>query len=220
MPSLISCLVFLKNHVHATQSVCSCHHLCWAPAHLPLHFWATSSVQLFSICFRFSVNLQRWERKVLRLFGHSCSKPLGTCQLSQYNRYKAVSRRDEKGRGGWLGGLGSLDKTVKDTWTLGPLWRCWDAADTESDKLYCSSKATPLCLYSTLSPTMVPTMVIGEPHICLPYLPPFLPVQGGLKPKIQMWVGLLVHYPLSPNTESHFLQKLVVLAWKRSSKDP
>ena len=143
----------------ATQSVCFCHHLCWAPAHLPLHYWATSSDHLFSMRFRFSVNLQRWERKVLRLFGHSCSKPLGTSQLSQYNRYKAVSRRDEKGRGGWLGGLGSLDKTVKDTWTLGPLWRCWDAADTESDKLYCSSKATPLCLYSTLSPTMVPTMV-------------------------------------------------------------
>ena len=145
----------------ATQSVCSCHHLCWAPAHLPLHYWATSSDQLFSMRFRFSVNLQRWDRKVLRLFGHSCSRPLDTDQRSNTTDIKQCQgeMRKEDWRSGWFGGLGSLDKTVKDTWTLGPLWRCWDAADTESDKLYCSSKATPLCLYSTLSPTMVPTMV-------------------------------------------------------------
>lgn len=145
----------------ATQSVCFCHHLCWAPAHLPLHYWATSSDQPFSTCFRFSVNLQLWDRKVLRLFGHGCSRPLDTDQRSNTTDIKQCQgeMRKEDWRGGWLGGLGSLDKTVKDTWTLGPLWRCWDAADTESDKLYCSSKATPLCLYSTLSPTMVPTMV-------------------------------------------------------------
>ena len=113
----------------ATQSVCFCHHLCWAPAHLPLHYWATSSDHLFSMRFRFSVNLQRWERKVLRLFGHSCSKPLGTSQLSQYNRYKAVSRRDEKGRlkrwvVGWVGEFGQDRERHLDTWSLVEMLRC------------------------------------------------------------------------------------------------
>ena len=169
----------------ATQSVCFCHHLCWAPAHLPLHYWATSSDHLFSMRFRFSVNLQRWERKVLRLFGHSCSKPLGTSQLSQYNRYKAVSRRDEKTEevGGWVG-WGVWTRPWK---TLGHLVPCGDAEmpQIRSPTNFTAAARQLLCVFTALYhlPWYPPWWTSQLPDKNSTYLLPFLPVQGDLNLK-------------------------------------
>ena len=151
MPSLISCLVFLKNHVHATQSVCSCHHLCWAPvpAHLPLHYWATSSDQLFSMRFRFSVNLQIWDRKVLRLFGHGCSRPLDTDQRSNTTDIKQCQgemRKEEVG--GWVG-WGVWTRPWK---TLGHLVPCGDAEmpQIRSPTNFTAAARQLLCVFTAL----------------------------------------------------------------------
>ena len=160
MPSLISCLVFLKNHVQRNRFV-----FVIIFVELLLIYHSTTGPQApitYFQCVLDSVSTCRDERgKFWGCLDIAVQSPWALVNFPNTTDIKQCQgeMRKEDWRGGWLGGLGSLDKTVKDTWTLGPLWRCWDAADTESDKLYCSSKATPLCLYSTLSPTMVPTMV-------------------------------------------------------------
>ena len=113
-------------------------------------------------------------------------KALGHWSTFQYNRYKAVSRRDEKGRlkrwvVGWVGEFGQDRERHLDTWSLVEMLRCRRYGVRQTLLQQQGNSSVSLQHSITYHGTHH-----GEPHICLPcspYLPPFLPVQGGLNLK-------------------------------------
>ena len=123
MPSLISCLVFLKNHVQRNRFV-----FVIIFVELLLIYHSTTGPQApitYFQCVLDSVSTCRDERgKFWGCLDIAVQSPWALVNFPNTTDIKQCQgeMRKEDWRGGWLGGLGSLDKTVKDTWTLGPLW--------------------------------------------------------------------------------------------------
>ena len=118
-----------------------------------------------------------------------------------------------------------MDKTVKATWTLGLLWRCFgrtsssktlgllwsclDAADMES-QLYSSKATTPL---KSLRQCKVAQYTSARCNVAQ-YITSAL-VHGGLKPKIYPDAGGLGPLRAVAEHRKSFSPKFVVLTFRR-----